>query len=278
VEEKGFSSDFSGMSAEEDYINDAVESATPPPEKAPEASAPPVVQPAALPETLATSLGSSVPPPASTELTQPASETKVEQQVTEPASAVDAPPQSIGDLLKMFQENGPALVDALAQNQFALSREEQDALELDAMTSIPKLMARSYVQTMSGVMNLIQNMVPQMIMSTVNDQARLQRAEDMFFGAFPQLDKRKHGEAISTIGAALRRQDPQASFEELVPKIGQAVMAMYALQPSPSQPTAPAGTRAQPFVPTLPAARVIQQAPVVDGNNFFEGMARDYDD
>jgi len=201
------------------------------------------------------------------------------QEPTEPPSSTPTEPQGLAQQLEQHRE---AVIDALAAQRFSLSKEEAEALELDAVKAIPKLMAKTYHQAVSSALLHIQNFVPQMVASTVAAMELQRQREESFYGRHKALDKSKHAGDVNTFFSAFRQQNPQAAVDDLLSMVAAAVMAKHGLQPvalaaqpnghapaSPPQPAAP------PFVPARPGTSV-RVTP--DAENPFAGLGRDFDD
>lgn len=129
-------------------------------------------------------------------------------------------------------KNRDALIENLAQTRFALSQSEKDALEVDAVAAIPKLLARLYFEATTTSLNQIANMVPRLVNTTVTESVNLKSAEDQFFSAWPAIDRNNadHTKATQIAVNTFRQMNPGASREDAIKAVGTMVTAMFGLK------------------------------------------------
>jgi hypothetical protein len=164
-----------------------------------------------------------------------------------------------------------------SQNLFALSKEEQEALETDAVGAIPKLMGRVYSLSLQATANLIKSFVPDMInqgvQSTNARNAKANEALNEFYAANQHLNPQQHGALVDKWAKAFRAANPTASRADAIKFVGNAVSSELGIQAAPGGNGA-APRRAAPFAPARPGTRVQQPAPQHDP---YEGMDMEYD-
>ena len=248
---------FSGMDDDLDAIDLGVQE--PPtgdePGEAPEPQAPPTEQkPAAQPA----------------QQTAPQAPAEQGQQPGTPA----APRSQLETAIDGFKTNSGELALWASQNLFALSNEEADALQTDAVGAIPKLMGKVYVQALQATTNLIKNFVPEMVSQGSARQAaqatRAAEALNEFYQTNPHLNAQTHGGAVDKWARFFRGANPRASRQEAIAFVGRAVSAEFGIQP-----TGGPAKRAAPFAPARPGARAPQRGS--QPHDPYAGMEDEYD-
>ena len=243
---------FSGMEDDLDAIDLGVQ--TPPtgdePGEVPEAQPPATPKPAAQPQ---------------------------EAQPQQPAQPVQpgtptAPRSQLQTAIDGFQANSKELAQWSAQNLFALSKEEAEALETDAVGIIPQLMGKVYVNALQAATNLIKNFVPEMVQQGSAQQnqraARAAAALNEFYQTNSHLNVQQHGAAVDKWARAFRQMNPKASRQEAIAFVGRAVSAEFGLAPG-------SGRKAAPFAPARPGARAPQRGN--QPHDPYAGMEDEYD-
>jgi hypothetical protein len=174
-----------------------------------------------------------------------------------------------------FTKNSADLAAWSAQNIFALSKEDAEALELNAVEVIPKLMGRVQVEALKGAANLLRNFVPQMIAQEVEritgTKAKAEEALNEFYSANPHLNAKDHGATVDKWAKAYRAANPQASRKEAIEYVGRAVSFEHNLAPG----AVPAPKAPPPFTPARPGGRQPIQQQEVDP---FAGLDQDFDE
>lgn len=208
---------------------------------------------------------------------------KEEAQAAEtPKEEPDSGPLGALDLAKQLQENKAKMIDALASERFQLSKEEQDALEEDAVAAIPKLLARAMIETSTVALNQIGTLVPQMIQQHMALSQATSAAEEKFYGMFDQLDKEKHGEDVQAFAQSFRASSPQIDQDSLFSMVGAAVMAKHGIKPEAKasngdgeQPNTPPKPKSKPFVPAQQGAAVVLEK---EPESPYAGLGQDFDE
>lgn len=202
---------------------------------------------------------------------------------TPPAAAAPAAPAQDGsstprspleEAIEGFKTNNTALADWAAQNLFALSPADVEALETDAAATIPKLMGRLYAQMLPAAANLIRNFVPQMVQSGVQSHTasatKSQEALNEFYAANPHLNQAAHGAAVEKWAKAFRTANPKASRKDAIAYVGRAVSFEFGINPN----ALARQSAAQPFAPAHSGGHVPQPRPE---STPFDGMEDDFD-
>lgn len=174
----------------------------------------------------------------------------------EPPAPSPAEPKT---LVEQMDANREALVAHIAQEVFAISKEEAEALETDIVGNLPKMQARVFYQTMRAVHNLMASMVPEAIEKHSSVTRARDETEKAFYGKFTGLDKGKHHSDVVQFAKTFRAVNPAVTQDELWGLVASAVGAKYGLAaiaqgngaaPPQRQP------QQQPFVPARAGATV----------------------
>ena len=191
--------------------------------------------------------------------------------------APQAPRMGLEQAIEGFRTSHNEVSNWASQNLFALSKEEQEALETDAVGAIPKLMGRVYSLSLQATANLIKSFVPDMInqgvQSTNARNAKANEALNEFYAANQHLNPQQHGALVDKWAKAFRAANPTASRADAIKFVGNAVSSELGIQAAPGGNGA-APRRAAPFAPARPGTRVQQPAPPHDP---YEGMDMEYD-
>jgi len=199
--------------------------------------------------------GGSPPDPGATQGQQPPAGQQQQQpppgpapgQQQQPQPAASQPPQaqpqagdgsterriySPAELAQALGQNRVQMIDALAQQKFALTPQEIQALEVDAVGVLPKIMARVYYEATVNGLQQIANMVPRMVENVVTTRIGETAAEDTFHNAWPNIDKAnpQHMQAVSHFAQAFRSMNPNASQSDAIKFVGTAVTNYFGLQ------------------------------------------------
>lgn len=207
-----------------------------------------------------------------------------EPKVEESKKASDEPasvPSEPVDLVSQLEARRVEVIDALASERFALSKEEEQALEMDAVEAIPRLLANVYLEAVKATINHVNTMVPHMIDQRIHQKAAQQSTEGAFFKQFPAIDSKKFGNEVRTFADAFTASNPAISQEDLFALVGAAVMSRNNLvataAPNGVDPISPAVPKPskQPFVPAGQGAAV-QVEP--EPENPFAGLGQVFDE
>jgi hypothetical protein len=221
-------------------------------------------------------------PPAATK--QPATEAKTppqaapQKQEAPKQDAPAAPRSALDQAIEGFRTNHKELSTWASTNLFALTKEESDLLETDAVTAIPLLMGKVYSQALQATTNLIKNFVPNMVnegVQTTNARtAKATEALQQFYAANSHLNPQQHGALVDKWARAFRAANPSASRQEAIKFVGNAVSSELGLPPAAAGANGGRAPRPAPFAPARPGTRVQQPSQPHDP---YEGMDMEFD-
>lgn len=262
--------EFEGLGAsDDDFISlpDVPSGETPPagsPATPPEAPQPGATPPQAAPAS------SEAPPPEN----QP---TPQEPASPQPGATPPSTPEEPIGFAKQLEANREQLVEALAAERFALSREEADLLETDVAKAIPRFMAKAYYQAVQSTLIHMQNFVPQMVLAVSKALEAQKEADNSFYSAHKAIDRTKHASDVTNFANQFKKANPQITQEDLFALVASAVMRKHGLQPVAAQPngTSPPQPPVPSFVPARPGASV-RVTPEPDSP--FAGLGQDFED
>ncbi len=225
--------------------------------------------------TSAPALAQPVAPPAAEVVAQPpvepaptaAPQPGVGPQATPPQPAAQAPalldPADPQFLATAIAQHEGAMIDHVAQTMFALTPEDMEALNTDAVSVIPKLMARSFVRSQQNMLAQLSRSVPQMIERHMKSVQKNDENSSKFYTRWPSIEKAKHGELVNQLAHTYRGMNPQATLDQMIEQLGPIVMMTAKIQPSVAPAPAsngaagaPAsrGPQPSPFQPAAAAA------------------------
>lgn len=263
---EGTGDEFSGLGSDFDDTIELVESPQPEPATEVTVEESPAVQ----------------EPPATPEAAKPAPvQEPPKVQEAQPPAAPTAPQEpSVAEGRSTLQEqltvHREALIEALASERFKLTPQEEEALETAPATAFPRLASKIYLETMTAVLNHLQNSVPLLIRHQAQVMDVESKAEKTFFEKFPTIDKTTHGQDIVTFANAFKQANPRISEADLHAMVGAAIVSKYGLQPVAPAPNGNGAVPPQPapFRPAPPGASV-KVTPI---ENPFAGLGMDFDD
>lgn len=188
-----------------------------------------------------------------------------------------AAPNELGpaELSQQILQNRGQLIDAMAKEHFALSEQEVNELNDDAVKAVPKLLARTYLDAVSTMLQHVATIVPRQIEMQGRITEANNAAKNKFFEAWPAL-KGKDQE-VARMASMYRRMNPQATLDDMIRDVGPIVMTQLKIVPPPTtngQPAKPQPTPA--FTPALGGGTTIplgNPAP----ENPWAGLGADYD-
>lgn len=124
------------------------------------------------------------------------------------------------------------MIDALAQQKFALTPAEIQALEVDAVGVLPKIMARVYYEATVNGLQQLANMVPRMVESVVTTRIGENSAEEAFHTEWPNIDPNnaQQMKAVQHFANSYRQMNPRASQTDAIKFVGTAVTQFFGLQ------------------------------------------------
>src|SRR5215469_1134796 len=183
------------------------------------------------------------------------------QQEAPQQNVPQQPRSALEQAIEGFRTNHNELSTWASTNLFALSKEDAELLETDAVKAIPLLMGRVYSQALQATTNLMKNFVPNMIsegVATTNARAaKANEALSEFYQANPHLNPQQHGALVDKWARSFRAANPRASRADAIKFVGNAVSAELGIHAAPSGANG-ARQRAAPFAPARPGTRVQQ--------------------
>jgi hypothetical protein len=191
------------------------------------------------------------------------------------------------ELAQALGGNREKMIDALASQKFQLTPAEIQALEVDAVGVLPKLMARVYFDATVNGLQQLANMVPRMVEHIANERITENSAEDAFHREWPNIDRnnQQHMRTVAQLAASYRQMNPRATQAEAIKFVGMAATNFLGLQ-MPQRNSQGSGSRpgnaqrrtAPPFAPAtggraqpLPGTPTGAQGP-------FEGLGLNFDE
>lgn len=187
---------------------------TPPVKPATQEAAPPVPP---APATPPAAPAAQTAPPAAEGGTTPQAPAEGAQPGQQPTNLSAAEP---GQLAEAMRREEAAIVQKLAEGPFALTPEEQTALEENALGAIPKLLAKAHVRAMQNVLQMFSQHVPAMINRHSDIMKKHAANEDKFYSRWTGLNKAQHGEVVTRLAVLYRKMNPNATLEQLVEDVG----------------------------------------------------------
>ncbi len=189
-------------------------------------------------------------PDAAPEESAPTQETPAapEGQETPTAPAVQPPPQPVitPEQLKAYRTQ---FSEALEAN-YAFDEEQATALQVEPEKVLPKLAARLHMEVLDNVMQHVYSALPNVIQSYTETSTREQKAQDEFFGAWPEL--KGHDQQVLQMGQMYRQMNPAATPQEAIQRIGEMTMVALGKQRKAAVGEAPAPTVPPPYRPAAP--------------------------
>jgi hypothetical protein len=191
----------------------------------------------------------------------------VQPQPTQPPQAApQAQPQPLAqpgasrviespeDFARAWDEGRNALIEKIANEQFALSDEDMIALEQSPQVALPKLLARTLFTAISAAQKLMIDQVPLIVSNHVKATTTQRSASDAFYNKFPHLKDPRHFETVQRFANIYKASFPQMPLEQRIDEIGRLAMNHLNIQAPPQ-----GQTQQQPGRGPQPAPRVVAQ-------------------
>jgi hypothetical protein len=167
------------------------------------------------------------------------------------------------------------------EKHYAFDDETSAKLLTEPEVVLPQLAAKLHMEVVEHAVRSVMAAMPQWLEQSNTARTRESSAEQLFYGANPDLKDPAYTTAVFQMGQAYRAMNPSAPAEEAVRVIGNMVRTAMGL----SQPQAPAGsTVVQPQAPVAaPAAPFIPArggggaaAPTPVSSNPWSAMAEEF--
>lgn len=237
------------------FLHDGDTSFTQEPDPVPVIAAPPVAGTEVRPPAGAEPAAPATPAAPAVEPAAPGPTPKPQLSVSDPGSIAQA----------LISQEGPA-IDHLAETMFKLSAAEVEALESDAVGTIPKLMARAVVKAQINMLSSLAAMVPAMIQQSVSQMQTNSQNLRSFYQKFPQLKAAEHGAVVERVARSYRQMNPNVSREQMMEDVGAMVLTLAKIPAAvpgavtPASPFRANGNPPQPS-PFVPASAGVAAAP-----------------
>lgn len=199
-------------------------------------------------------------------------------QVVATPTPTDASPRVVLDqTVDGFKANQAELGKWAAENLFKLSKEDAEALTMNAEEALPQLAGKVYAQILVATGNLIKNLVPGLIDHTIETsgaaKAKSQEAIGEFYKTNSDLNEKDHGDLVKSWARQFRQANPKATRAEAIEFVGRVVRAQVGL-PVLGAAAPAAVPRATPFAPARPGGR---QAPPAAEHDPYAGLGQDFE-
>lgn len=178
-----------------------------------------------------------------------------------PAPSVQLDPYNPGQLAQHLLSVEAQATDFVAQQMFALTPEDREAIETDVIGTIPKLLARVFVKSQQNVLQQLDRLIPTMVQRHTDAMRRNMEGESKFYARWPDIG-REHANVVNQLAVAYRQMHPNATLDQMIEDVGPFVMMAARIAPSSAgapgqgQPVRPAQSGANgrppqpaPFVP-----------------------------
>ena len=189
------------------------------------------------------------------------------------------PPADGAAALEEYRKNA----EKKLESYFALDEGAANELATDPVVAVPKLMAKVMYETIQATMQSVNHFLPSMIEQHNVRQAAANEVENKFYAAWPQLDRKVHGDYIRQAATIVRQMRPNATLDDVIRDVGAQTMVAFKIPAAPP-PKAPWQKTAQPQAPTPPhrpaaaAAPRAEPTPPAQKRNIFMEMANEHID
>lgn len=181
-------------------------------------------------------------------------------QPSQPTAPVEqpsiTPPYQFTPTPEQIEAFRTQVLNGLAE-MYKVSPEDATALQLEPEKVLPKLAANVHAQIYSQVMTEINQRAPALIEQVLTQRTQSQRAEEAFYGRWPQL--RGHDNEVTRAAMIYRQMSPQTDLQTAIEATGRMVHAALgipyeggqaaAVPPPPPPPPPPAGPTARAAAP-----------------------------
>jgi hypothetical protein len=162
-----------------------------------------------------------------------------------------------------------------------LTAEDERALLVEPHTVLPRLLAEAETRAMERALQLMHRQLPQVLENVRQQQAQVSKAQEAFFGAWPELNDAKYHSVVLRHVNAYRQLNPTAAPEDVIKEAG--ISALIALRlPLPERVLAahnPTATNALPGgfqpAPASGGATALPRSAAPTSTNEFELLATD---
>lgn len=218
-----------------------------------------------------------VPPqPGATPPQQPTPAPTPQEPPAPPAAQLSASdPAGIADAI---EQNRDAVLAHLASTKFAFSEDDIKDLETDVVATMPKLLARVFMEAQMSMQKFLAQSVPGMVKQYQTVSTANNAAEQKFFATHKGLDIQnpQHRQTVVRLATLYRQANPTMPLEQLIQEVGPVAMAALQVNAPAASPTAPPRGGMPPFRPAVNGGG--GSSPVAEPQSEWAGMGANYDD
>jgi hypothetical protein len=163
---------------------------------------------------------------------------------------------------------------------FALDPQTVEALQTDATTALPRLLARTFLLAHASALKAMQEFVPQQIDSRTQGHRAADAAQQEFFTAYPGLRNETYAGDIINAIQVIRARTPNIPRAQVIRQVGIMVSALHGLPMVPPNGGNGSAQRSAtaappPFVPHVGGG--VTQTPSAQDENPFSGLGFEFD-
>ncbi len=194
----------------------------------------------------------------------------------EPAPEVKMPTKE--ELMGMYTEHRTQTLPTL-EKLYALTDEQAEAYNEDPVKALPKIAASLHYDAMMSSYNAVMAALPSVIHSVMKAGNAADKAENAFYGEWPELTDAKHAPAVEAAVRAYRTTKPDAPLDEVIKNAGGLAMmnlgmtrALKVEEPKPKPKP-----RAKPATPIAPSgANAAPPVQTEEDRNIFSDLTEDF--
>ena len=169
-----------------------------------------------------------------------------------PAAAPAEPPTpapTMEQIRESYQKNRSDMEANVATTVYNLSEDQVQRLDDGDAALIPELMAKVYMDAVTGAVAHMITHLPNMMESVLTGRDGAKVLEDQFYTSNPNINRVEHAETVSRFGLAYRNLYPNAPAEDFIRDVGAQVMVALQISPSGQPAPEPPAPRTPPFQP-----------------------------
>lgn len=154
-----------------------------------------------------------------------------------PAVPAEQPPEPVApaptmeQIRETYQKNRSEMEANVASTVYNLSEDQVQRLDDGDAALIPELMAKVYMDAVTGAVAHMITHLPSMMESVLTGRDDTKVLEDQFYTANPHIDRAQHAETVSRFGLAYRHLYPNAPAEDFIRDVGAQVMVALKIPP-----------------------------------------------
>jgi hypothetical protein len=165
-------------------------------------------------------------------------------------------------LARVMGENMDVAVAETAKALFSLSPEDVEALESEPVVTIPKLLARGFVQSQRQMLLTMARIVPAMLERHLTLQTKVKANESAFYDRWKEIDSAKHGDLVAKTAVLYRQLNPQATMAQAIEDVGMMVLGLAKIVPAAAAAAPSVGNgmaKTPPFRPAVGGPAAVPQ-------------------